>query len=217
SSDVCSSDLYTLGADTGRMSSARPNFQNIPREGGFRACVTSDPGYVMIGADFSGVEVRFAAALSQDPTLLRFLEEDRDLHEEVALQVWGPDPETSAKKGRPAPKKAHRYIAKRVVFGRLYGGGIATLAKQAGGTEDVAQAAVDALVAPTPVLAASSTRNREAVKRGHTQIRSYSVRTTPLPQEFPHKGPNYALQGTAREALIDALVRWRDTRWGSCT
>src|SRR5690606_940458 len=93
----------------------------------------------------------------------------------------------------PAPKKAHRYIAKRVVFGRLYGGGIATLAKQAGVTEDVAQAAVDALDALTPGLAAWSTQIREAVKRGHTQFRSYSGRIIHLPQEFPHKAPNYCV------------------------
>src|SRR5690606_18352081 len=117
----------------------------------------------------------------------------------------------------PAPKKAHRYIAKRVVFGRLYGGGITTLAKQAGVSEDVAQAAVDALDALTPGLAAWSAQIREAVKRGHTQFRSYSGRVIHLPREFPHKAPNYCIQGSAREVLIDALVKWRDTRWGTCT
>jgi hypothetical protein len=93
-------------------SCTRPNLQQLPREGGVRACITADPGQLMIGADFSGVEIRVAAALSQDPTLLRFLAEGRDLHGEIALQVWGPDPEATAKAGGvPTAKKAHRYTA----------------------------------------------------------------------------------------------------------
>lgn len=198
--------IYTLAADTGRMSSVRPNFQNIPREGRFRASVTSDPGMVMIGADFSGVELRFAAALSQDPTLLAFLADGRDLHAEVAKQVWG-----------ESAGKAERYIAKRVVFGRLYGGGIPTLAKQAGVSESIAQSAVDVLDALTPGLAAWSEQIKSSVKAGHTQFRSYAGRTIHLPREYPHKAPNYCIQGSAREVLIDALIKWRDTRWGDCT
>lgn len=174
--------IYTLAADTGRMSSVRPNFQNIPRAGGFRASVTSDPGMVMIGADFSGVELRFAAALSQDPTLLAFLAEGRDLHAEVAKQVWG-----------EGAGKAERYIAKRVVFGRLYGGGIPTLAKQAGVSESIAQSAVDVLDDLTPGLAAWSEQIKSAVKAGHTQFRSYSGRVIHLPMEYPHKAPNYCV------------------------
>jgi DNA polymerase I-like protein with 3'-5' exonuclease and polymerase domains len=198
--------IYTLAADTGRMSSVRPNFQNIPRAGGFRASVTSDPGYLMIGADFSGVELRFAAALSQDPTLLAFLADGRDLHAEVARQVWG-----------DAAGKAERYIAKRIVFGRLYGGGIATLAKQAGVPEAIAQSAVDVLDGLTPGLSAWSAQIRDAVKAGSTRFRSYSGRIIHLPREFPHKAPNFCIQGSAREVLIDAMIKWRDTRWGDCT
>lgn len=198
--------VYTLGTDTGRMSCVRPNLQQLPREGGVRACITADPGWLMIGADFSGVELRVAAALSQDPTLLSLIAEGRDLHAEVARQVWGPD-----------ATKAHRYTAKRIVFGRLYGGGIATLARQAGVDQGTAQAAVDSLDALTPQLAAWSASIRDAVRHGATRFPSYSGRTIHLPQEYPHKGPNYCIQGSARELLVDALVRWRDTRWGSCT
>jgi P4 family phage/plasmid primase-like protien len=209
--------VYTLGTDTGRMCCVRPNLQQLPREGGMRACITADPGQLMIGADFSGVEIRVAAALSQDPTLLRLLAEGRDLHAEVALQVWGANPEASAKAGVPTASKANRYQAKRIVFGRLYGGGLATLAMQAGVSEPVAQSALDVLDALTPTLTAWSRSIRQAVQRGQTQFRSYSGRVIHLPREFPHKGPNYCIQGSARELLVDALVKWRDTPWGICT
>lgn len=235
--------IYTLAADTGRMSSVRPNFQNIPREGGFRACVGSDPGHLMIGADFSGVEIRFAAALSQDPTLLAFIAaedqfnadvaaraladgitdkqaravilaerglkhagEGDGLHWVVARQIWGDD-----------ATKSHRYIAKRGVFGRMYGGGIPALAAQVGVTHDVMQTVVDALDQITPGLSAWSAQIRDAVKAGHAQFTSYSGRVIHLPRERPHAAPNYMIQGSAREVLIDALVKWRDTRWGTCT
>lgn len=198
--------VYTLGTDTGRMSCVRPNLQQLPREGGVRACVTADPGQLMIGADFSGVELRVAAALSQDPTLLAFLAEGRDLHGEIAKQVWG-----------EGATKANRYVAKRGVFGRIYGGGIETLASQVGVTREVMQAVIDTLDGLTPGLTAWSASIREAVKGGATQFPSYSGRVIHLPREYPHKGPNYCIQGTAREALVDTLVKWRQTRWGTCT
>ncbi len=209
--------VYTLGTDTGRMSCVRPNLQQLPREGWVRACITADPGQLMIGADFSGVEIRVAAALSQDPTLLQFLAEDRDLHGEIALQVWGPDPAASAEKGVPTASKANRYTAKRLVFGRLYGGGIATLSMQAGVSQDVGQRVIDTLDALTPGLTAWSGNIRDAVKQGRTQFQSYSGRIIHLPRDYPHKAPNYCIQGTARELLVDALVRWQGTRWGTAT
>jgi len=198
--------VYTLGTDTGRMSCVRPNLQQLPREGGVRACITADPGQLMIGADFSGVEIRVAAALSQDATLLRLLAEGRDLHAEIARIVFG-----------EGATKAHRYTAKRIVFGRLYGGGIPTLAAQGGCSLEIAQQAVDTLDALTPQLTAWSASIRDAVKRGHTQFPSYAGRIIHLPREYPHKGPNFCIQGSARELLIDAMVKWRDTKWGDCT
>ncbi|HEX7038671.1 MAG TPA: DNA polymerase, partial [Trueperaceae bacterium] len=195
--------VYTLGTDTGRMSCVRPNLQQLPREGGVRACIAADPGYVLISADFSGVELRVAAALSGDPNLRRMIVEGVDLHWEIARQVWGPE-----------ATKADRYAAKRIVFGRLYGGGVPTLAAQAGVSESVAASAVDVLDAMTPGLAAWSRMIRESIKHGRTQFPSYAGRVIHFPPDYPHKGPNYAIQGTARELLVDALLRWDATRWG---
>jgi DNA polymerase I-like protein with 3'-5' exonuclease and polymerase domains len=197
--------VYTLGTDTGRMSCVRPNLQQMSRQGGIRACLTADPGQLMIGADFSGVEIRVAAALSQDANLLRMLVDGRDLHTEIARLVWGPD-----------ATQAHRYKAKPMVFQRLYGGSVAGLARQAGVSLAVAQAVVDALDALTPQLSAWSAALSHAVRGGMSQFRSYSGRVIHLPRDRPHAAPNYAIQGSARELLVDALVKWRATRWGSC-
>jgi P4 family phage/plasmid primase-like protien len=195
--------VYTLGADTGRMSCVRPNLQQVPREGGFRACITADPGHLLVSADFSGVELRVAAALSGDTNLSQMIIDGLDLHGEVARQVWGPE-----------ATKAHRYIAKRGVFGRIYGGGVATLARQMGVSEALAQQMIDSLDHITPGLSEWSRQVREGVKAGRTQFPTYAGRVAHLPPDFPHKAPNYCIQGTARELLVDALLRWSATRWG---
>src|SRR5690606_37070971 len=149
------------------------------------------------------VELRVAAALSGDTNLRAILAEGRDLHAEIAREVFGPE-----------ASKEDRSVAKRIVFGRLYGGGIRTLAEQAGVSESVAASAVDVLDDMTPGLATWSRHLREAVKAGATEFPTYSGRVIHLDPAYPHKAPHYAIQGTARELLVDALLRWDATKWG---
>lgn len=200
--------VYTLGADTGRMSCVRPNLQQVPREGGFRACITADPGHVLISADFSGVELRVAAALSGDANLAAIVADPaRDIHREIAQVVWGPN-----------AGKAERYQAKRKVFGRLYGSGITGLVtSDPPVSEAVAHAIVDAMDQMTPGLSEWSRMVSGGVRAGRTQFQTYSGRVIHLAKNEPHKAPNYCIQGTARELLIDALLRWRETPWGDAT
>lgn len=197
--------VYTLGTDTGRMACVRPNLQQLPRQGGIRACITADPGYLLISADYTGVELRVAAALSGDTHLQGMLAQGVDVHGLIARQVFGPH-----------ASKADRYAVKRGVFGRLYGGGVPTLARQVGCSEPVAAAMVATLDEMTPQLSAWAARLRRAVKSGHTAFRTYSGAVVHLPPAFPHKAPNYAIQRTARELLVDALLRWQTTPWGTC-
>ncbi|MFT4081172.1 MAG: DNA polymerase [Nocardioides sp.] len=200
------STVHTLGADTGRMSSVRFNLQQITREGGMRACISADPGYLLITADFASVEIRVAAALSQDQALIQMLLDEVDLHGEIAKLVWG-----------PGFTKSNRYMAKRKVFGRIYGQGLDGMAHTDGAGVHVARRVIDAMDAMTPGLSAWSADVRGAVEAGRTQYPTYAGRVVHLPKKAPHAGPNYAIQGTARELLIDALMRWDKTRWGHCT
>ncbi|PXY33569.1 hypothetical protein BAY59_10835 [Prauserella coralliicola] len=197
--------VYTLGADTGRMSCVRPNLQQVPREGGFRACITADPGELLISADFSSVEIRVMAALSQDPNLMRMLADGTDVHDLIAEMVFG-----------PGWTKSNRYMVKRGVFGWAYGGGIETLARQVGAPESAMAAVVDALAHIAPRYVEWATQIKHLVRQGRTQFPAYSGRVIHLQGQFPHKAPNFAVQGTARELLVDALIEWRATRWGDC-
>ncbi|GAA5154735.1 hypothetical protein GCM10023340_38770 [Nocardioides marinquilinus] len=199
--------IHTLGADTGRMSCVRPNVQQVSRTGGMRACFTADPGHKLISVDFAGVELRVAAALSGDAGLAAIMgDANRDLHWEVARLAFGPQ-----------ATKADRYAIKRGVFGRIYGGGVNAVANGVGVRHDVAQRVIDAMDTLTPVLAAWSNEIKAAVEAGRTRFPAYSGRVIHLPERAPHAAPNYCIQGTARELLIDALVRWSGTRWGTAT
>ncbi|BEL07846.1 hypothetical protein Q0Z83_060370 [Actinoplanes sichuanensis] len=174
--------VYTLGTDTGRMSCVRPNLQQLPRQGGVRACITADPGHVLVSADFSGVEIRVMAALSQDPELIRQLREGVDLHAMVAEQAFG-----------AGWTKADRYTAKRGVFGWAYGGGVASLARQVGVPESTMQAVVDALGQIAPGYVRWADEVKRAVRGGATQMPTYAGRVIHLDRQFPHKAPNYCL------------------------
>jgi DNA polymerase I-like protein with 3'-5' exonuclease and polymerase domains len=170
--------IYTLGTDTGRMSCVRPNLQQLPRTGGIRACLTADPGHVLISADFSSVELRVAAALSGDPNLRKMIVDGVDIHWTIARQVFGAH-----------ATKADRYAIKRGVFGRLYGGGVPTLARQVGCSEPVTARMVATPDAMTPTLAAWSARLQEKVKAGQTQFTTYSGATVHLPVTTRTKPP----------------------------
>jgi DNA polymerase I len=113
---------------TGRLSSSDPNLQNIPvrstlgRE--IRKAFVAPAGRVLLSADYSQVELRVLAHLSQDPDLLAAFAQGADIHRATAARVYGvPDAEvTPQMRGR----------AKTVNFGLIYGMGAPRLAAQLG-------------------------------------------------------------------------------------
>ena len=125
---------------------------------------------------------------------------DRDLHWETARQAFGPE-----------ATKAQRYAVKRGVFGRIYGGSRTAIARGVGVSEAVAQQIIDALDTTLPELASWSAQVRDSVKAGRNRFVTYSGRTVWMPTDRPYAAPNYCIQGTARELLVDTLLRWEDT------
>lgn len=202
--------IYTLTARTGRMSSVRPNRQNVPRTGGLRACTTADKGYLLVSADLAGIEYRVAAALSGDQALLDIVlngnSKDRtDLHWRVARQVFGED-----------ATKADRYTVKPGVYGKFYGCGVETAAEQMGCSVQLAQEVCDGFDRLFHGYMRWARARIKEVEGGKTKVRLYTGTTLHLPRAFPHKAPNYYIQRTAREILVDCLMRWADTKWGDC-
>jgi DNA polymerase I-like protein with 3'-5' exonuclease and polymerase domains len=119
-----------MGTETGRLSAAAPNLQQVPRSGDFRGLFRAREGYKLVVADFSQVELRVAAELSGEERMLEAYKAGRDLHTETAARMAGIDIEQV--------NKVQRQSAKVANFGLLYGAGPATLRKQA-----VAQYGID--------------------------------------------------------------------------
>ena len=108
------------GTVTGRLSCSNPNLQQIPRDPTIRSLVSAPPGWTMVEADFSQVELRVAAILSGDKEMQRAFLKGEDIHTKTAIMVSGINPEGMDKQ----KLKEWRKKAKAVNFGFLYGMGV---------------------------------------------------------------------------------------------
>jgi DNA polymerase-1 len=143
--DPSSCRLHTtfnqVGAVTGRLSSSNPNLQNIPIKTEIgrqvrRAFIPGETDLVLIGADYSQIELRILAHLSGDPILVKAFEEDKDIHAQTAQEIFGIDmPETVT--------EDIRRQAKIVNFGIIYGMGAKALSGQLGISMQEAQKFID--------------------------------------------------------------------------
>ncbi len=120
--------LNQTGTATGRLASSDPNLQNIPvridmgRE--LRRFFIAQDGYVLIDADYSQIELRLLAALSEDQVMGQAFIDGEDIHAAVASQVFG------VEQDEVTPEQRRR--AKAVNFGIVYGIGEFSLAKDLG-------------------------------------------------------------------------------------
>ena len=114
---------FQNGTATGRMSCGGPNIQQIPKARAFRACFCAPPERALIKADYSQVELRIAAVLANDPTMLQAFREETDLHALTASRILH-IPLNQV-------ESHHRQLAKSVNFGLLYGMGVNGLKQDA--------------------------------------------------------------------------------------
>ena len=118
--------IYTsfmqTGTSTGRLSSRNPNLQNIPVKTDIgrriRYGFVARDGYTLISADYSQIELRLLAHFSQDPNLVESFINDRDIHLETAIKIFGNE-----------LARENRNIAKSINFGLIYGMGVKKLAQ----------------------------------------------------------------------------------------
>jgi len=124
-----------LGAATGRISSAEPNLQNIPKQGEWgkriRRGFITEEGFSLVSFDYSQMELRIAAHLSGDEQMRSFFRAKADIHVMTASSVFG------VPEGEVTPEM--RFRAKALNFGVLYGMGAQGFAKSAGISFDEAR------------------------------------------------------------------------------
>lgn len=124
---------------TGRLSSSDPNLQNIPSKGiygsMFRKMFIARPGCTFLDADYSQMDLRMAAHMSQDEVMLDAFHKGLDIHLATAAEVFG--------KRLDQVTKSERTAAKTINFGVVYGEGAKKLARQLGISEGQAQTFLD--------------------------------------------------------------------------
>jgi DNA polymerase I len=198
-------------AATGRLSSTDPNLQNIPirsAEGRkIRQAFIAAPGYRLLAADYSQVELRIMAHLSQDPGLLSAFANAQDVHRATASEVFG------VPLNEVTPEQRRR--AKAINFGLIYGMSAFGLAKQLGIDRHDAQLYVDRYFERYPGVHDYMERTREQaesqgyvetlfgrrlylpdIKAGNGMLRKAAQRTA----------INAPMQGTAADIIKQAMV-----------
>ena len=115
---------------TGRLSSSNPNLQNIPIRTAFsrqiRKAFLPEPGWLIVAADYSQIELRILAHLSQEPVLVEAYQNNEDIHTVTARLVFEKDEVTSDE----------RRLAKTINFGVIYGMGSLRFARSTGVDKD---------------------------------------------------------------------------------
>ncbi|MCX6574280.1 MAG: DNA polymerase I [Candidatus Aminicenantes bacterium] len=196
-------------ASTGRLSSSEPNLQNIPARGPwgtrFRRAFIPDKGHILLAADYSQVELRVLAHLSQDPTLIETFLADRDVHEETARLVFG-----------EAAGEDARRRAKIINFSIIYGTSAFSLARELGTSSAEAQKFIDRYFAERPKVREYLDRVvEEARERGYSETIFGRQRQVPelrapdrnLQQAGRRIALNNPIQGSAADIIKVAMLR----------
>ncbi|MBI2372270.1 MAG: DNA polymerase I, partial [Deltaproteobacteria bacterium] len=199
-------------AATGRLSSSNPNLQNIPirTELGrkIRAAFVAEPGWRILSADYSQIELRILALLSRDPKLVEAFRKDEDIHAQTAQEVLGVPPELT--------NAEVRRRAKAVNYGIIYGISPFGLAKQIDAPQEIADEIIRRYFATYEGVRAYRERVlAEARERGYVTTLLGRRRFLPelksenLNQRLfgERMAINTPLQGTAADLIKVAMVR----------
>jgi len=214
---------HQAGAATGRLSSSEPNLQNIPirTEDGrrIRRAFVAPPGRKIVACDYSQIELRIMAHLSEDPTLLAAFATGVDVHRATAAEVFGtPLDEVSADQRR---------AAKAINFGLMYGMSAFGLARQLGIGRGEAQDYIALYFSRYPGVRDFMERMRvEAREKGYVQtvfgrrlyLAEINSRNAGQRQGAERAAINAPLQGTAADVIkramasVDAWLRTQPPR-----
>jgi DNA polymerase-1 len=187
--------LKVGGTVTLRHSASRPNVQQMPREGVFRALFRAPPGRALVVCDFSQIELRLAAIIAPDEALLAVYREGRDVHQDVADAI-------GLERGSQS---------KGVSFAMVYGAGVAGVAEAAGLSIERAAEVVERFLGAYPGLRDYRSRAPiEADALGFIPIRpGRRVRYDPVLSRGT-QAINYGVQGGAASVQMRALRRVYD-------
>jgi DNA polymerase-1 len=199
-------------AATGRLSSSDPNLQNIPirtPEGRrIRQAFIAPPGYKLLAADYSQIELRIMAHLSKDPALLAAFVADTDIHRATAAEVFGVSPDEVT--------DDERRSAKAINFGLIYGMSAFGLGRQLGIDRGQAQTYVDLYFSRYPGVKDYMDRTRERAREdGYVStiygrrlyLAEINSRNHQRRQYAERSAINAPMQGTAADIIKRAMIQ----------
>lgn len=191
---------------TGRLSSSDPNIQNVPREARFRRMYRARPGYVLLESDYNSAELRMLGALSGDPTLVGiFLDDKRNLHDEVSVQMYGPD-----------FSQDQRIRAKAINFGIPYGRDAHSVAVEFDITGDEAQRLIDSWFAQFPKARDFLANSGRAAQQGRTLITVFGRKRRPgvvsaeRLQGLMNEFKNFHMQSPISDFTLHSAIEMQD-------
>ena len=203
------------GTTTGRFASNNPNLQNIPIKTelgkNIRNAFVAPPGYILASFDYSQIELRVAALMSQDSYFIKAFKEGRDIHSAVAMKVFGVDEE--------GVTYDMRRRAKVINFGILYGMGVNALRENLGTDRKDAQIFYDNYFAEFPTIAVYLESIKDfAKKNGYTETLFGRKRYFPgIKSSIPYikamaerMATNAPIQGTATADIIKIGMKKTD-------
>lgn len=201
---------------TGRLSSSEPNLQNIPirSEQGrrIRQAFVAEKGYKLLAADYSQIELRIMAHLSEDKGLLTAFAKGEDIHKATAAEVFGVTLEEV--------NSDQRRSAKAINFGLIYGMSAFGLARQLDVERKVAQQYIDRYFERYPgVLTYMDKIRKQAHEDGYVEtlfgrrlyLPEINTRNKQLQQAAERTAINAPMQGTAADIIKLAMIeveRW---------
>ncbi|MBD3245794.1 MAG: DNA polymerase I [Candidatus Omnitrophica bacterium] len=204
--------FHQTSTQTGRLSSASPNLQNIPVRGEFsfllrKAFVPSFPEGYLLSCDYSQIELRILAHFSQDQRLMDAFRTGADIHRYTASLLFGkPQEKVTAQQ---------RGVAKRVNFGILYGMSSFGLSRELKISPQEAQRFIDEYFARYPgvqefidrIYAETETRGYVRTLRGRRRALPDITHRNPHVRDFARRqAVNTPIQGTSADLIKCAMV-----------
>jgi DNA polymerase I len=189
---------------TGRLACTNPNIQQIPHEDEFRRCFVAEEGNVLVIADYSQIELRILAEVSDDPAFVGAFQRGDDLHRLTAATMYGVPMEEVTRE--------QRSDAKRINFGLMYGRGARSLSAQLGTDEERGRQLIDEYFANYPRVQRFLQRTANRAMRDRT-LRTLAGRVRKFGKEpeaddrgaMRREAMNYPIQGAASDITKLAL------------
>lgn len=199
------SDLYQMGAETGRSSCRAPNLQNQPHEFEYRDCFVASPKHCMIVADWGSQEPRIAAYLSGDERLMEALNSPEKLYIAIARDVL----EKTIKKESDEYKQI-----KSTVLGIFYGMSAKGLSKRIGRSVEDAQEMIDAFLETYPQVRDYMDKQSRSGDYVET-IYGRKIWLNKYSYQWERNALNAPIQGSAADAMKLASRRFLDEWCGA--